>query len=205
MKHSLSKLKPGSTPLFLDASVVINLAASNRMEEVLAAIGRPAIVTAQVCAEFKRHPREKGDGQSVIEALARKKTLKIAKLSDSEFDIFLRLIGCPPPDDLGDGEASTLACAHGVGCAVIDETKATRIAVRDFPELGTFCSLDILCADSVIHTLEEGSLATAVYDALKFARMRVPASWRNWVCDLIGEQRAAELPALKHLRHQGDH
>jgi hypothetical protein len=114
-----------------------------------------------------------------------------------EFDAFLRLTGRPPPDDLGDGEAATLACATGAGSAVIDEKKAIRIAERDFPALRVYCTLDLLSADSVGRQLGSKVLSDVVYDGIKVARMRVPREWRDWVHDLLGDRRCAELSSLK--------
>lgn len=194
--QSPSKLKTESSPLFLDASVVINLVASNYTEGILLALKRPIMVAEEACAEFKRHPRDGGSSKPVIEALRNRGRIQIAKMADSQLEVFLRLTGCAPPDDLGDGEAATLACADGVGCVVIDDKKAVRIASRDFPDQAVYSSLDLFCAEPVLRGLGKPSIAQAVYDSIKTARMRVPQHWKPWLSSLLGKARAAELPIL---------
>ncbi len=194
--QSLSNLKAYGGPLFLDASVVINLVASNYMEGILLALQRPILITENVCAEFKRHPRDGSSSEQVIETLKNRRRVQIAKMSNSQFELFLQLTGYPPPDDLGDGEAATLACANGSGSAVIDDKKAIRIALRDFPGQPVYSTLDILCAEQVLRGLGNGVVEQAVYDAIRIGRMRVPDPWKNWLCGLLGKARASELQVL---------
>lgn len=192
--QSPSKLKTESSPLFLDASVVINLVASSYMEGILLALKRPIMVAEEACSEFKRHPRDGGSSKPVLEALQNRGRICIARMSDSQLEVFLRLTGCPPPDDLGDGEAATLACADKVGCVAIDDKKAIRIASRDFPDQVVYSTLDLFCAEPVLRGLRKPVLAQAIYDSIKTARMRVPHHWKPWLFSLLGKVRAAELP-----------
>lgn len=194
--QSLSKLKAGSTPLVLDASVVINLVASNCMDGILMSLKRPIIVTENVCAEFSKTTRDGRTPEQVIENLKTRRRIEVVRMSDEQFDTFLRLTGCLPPDDLGDGEAATLACADGAGCAVIDDSKAIRVATRDFPHQAIYCSLDLFCSEQVLSGLGRTTVAQAVYDAIKVGRMRVPHSWRGWISNMLGKARVAELPFL---------
>jgi predicted nucleic acid-binding protein len=194
--QSPSKLNTGTAPLFLDASVVINLVASNYMEGIILALERPIVVPESVCTEFKRHPRDGSSSKQVIEALTTRGRIRIGEMSDSQFETFLRLTGHPPPDDLGDGEAATLACADGIGSAAIDDRKALRIAARDFPDQTLYSSLDLFCAEQVLSGLGRSVVAQAVYDSIKIARMRVPSDWRGWVASLLGKARVVDLPAL---------
>jgi hypothetical protein len=197
MMQSPSKLNLDGSALFLDASAVINLVASNQMEEILLALACPILIEETVCGEFKRNPRDGSSSKGVIEALVARSRLTVVKMSDVQFEMFLRLTGCPPPDDLGDGEAATLACADGAGAAIIDEKKAMRIAVRDFSKMSVYSSLDLICSETVSNRLGRSGVSDAVYEALKVARMRVPHHWRNWIRDLLGQDRATELVFLK--------
>ena len=185
MKQSLSKLNSDSSPLFLDASVIINLVASGRSDEILQALGHPIFIEQAICSEFKRDPRDGSDAKIIIEKLVNQARLKVITLSDSQYETFLGLTGALPPDDLGDGEAATIACACGVGAAVIDERKATRIATDAFPNLPVYSSLDLLCADSTIKALGKAEVSNAVRDAISKARMRVPHPWKNWVSKFV--------------------
>ena len=187
MKQSLSKLNSDSSPLFLDASVIINLVASERSDEILKALGRPIYLEKTICSEFIRDPRDGSDAKMVIEKLVNQGLLKIITLSSSKYEIFLSVTGALPPDDLGDGEAATIACASGVGVAVIDERKATRIATKVFPNMPVYSSLDLLCADCMIKGLGKAIVINAVRDAIRNARMRVPHPWKRWVSDFVSE------------------
>ena len=188
MSRSLSKLNSDGSPLFLDASVLINLVASNRAVEILEALDRPMIVEKAVCSEFKRDPRDGSDPKSIIDALVTSKRLKVVSLSSLQYEVFLNLTGAPPPDDIGDGEAATIACADGVGAVVIDERKALRIASKNFSHIPIYSSLDLLCAHCVFSALGRQAVAGAVRDAISKARMRVPYPWKNWVLDLVGAE-----------------
>jgi hypothetical protein len=48
----------------------------------------------------------------------------------------------------------------------------------------------------VLAALGNTAVADAVFDALRFARMRVPPSLLKWVVDLIGAERAAMCECL---------
>jgi predicted nucleic acid-binding protein len=189
MMQSLSKLNSDSSPLFLDASVIINLVASDRIDEILKAIGRQIIIEKTVCNEFKRDPRDGGDAKKVIDALVTGGRLTVVSLTDSQYETFLDLTGALPPDDIGDGEAATIACADGVGAAIIDERKAMRVATKDFPHVPLYSSLDLLCADCVFASLGKDAVIGAVRDAIKKSRMRVPHHWKNWVLNFVGNEK----------------
>jgi predicted nucleic acid-binding protein len=188
MMQSLSKLNSDSSPLFLDASVIINLVASDRIDEILKAIVSPIIIEKTVCNEFKHDPRDGSDAKKIIDTLVSNGRLTVVSLNDSQYETFLNLTGALPPDDIGDGEAATIACADGVGAAVIDERKAMRIATKDFSHIPLYSSLDLLCADCVFTALGKDAVISAVQDAINKSRMRVPHLWKNWIRDFLGNE-----------------
>ncbi len=188
MSQSPSKLNCDGSPLFLDASVIINLVASNRADEILKALARPIVIEKTACNEFKRDPRDGSDAKTVINSLVRSNQIKVTSLSDLQYETFLNLTGALPPDDIGDGEAATLACANGVGAVVIDDRKAIRITTKDFPHIVIYSSLDILCADCVFSALGKDAVANALRDSINKARMRIPHLWKSWVLDFVGEK-----------------
>ncbi len=191
--HSPSKIEAGSEPLFLDASVIINLTGSGLADEILNRLGRPILIAKQALNEFKRNPRNGDTSHNVIKSLKQLNRITIHELSEIQFGSFLALTAAPSPDDLGDGEAATLASATGIGAAVIDEAKALRIAARDFPQLKVYSTLDLICCDQIIRTLGKSFVATAVFDSIVHSRMRVPFAWKPWICNLLGKSRLAEL------------
>jgi len=179
--QSPSKLDLSETPLVLDTSVLINLIASNQIEAVAAALARPLLIEECVVIECCRDPRDGSDGRRLIATFADAGVLRVINLNEKETEQFIAFAGAPAPDDLGDGESATLACALERGYAVIDERKATRIAARDFPELRLISSLDLLCSSNSFAKLGEDGVAQAVQSAIKIGRMRVPHSWQEWL------------------------
>jgi predicted nucleic acid-binding protein len=187
---SPSKIESAETPLFLDTSVVINLIASRRMEDVRKALNRPFIVEEAVVLEMTRDPRDGGDGAALMRKLADGCVLKFARLNDAQAEQFIQLVGASVPDDLGDGEAATIACAIGNGPVVIDERKARRIIARDFVSLKTYCTLDLLCCKEVCDLIGSDAMFEAIGYALQDGRMRVPPEWKSFVSKFV------KLPAL---------
>ncbi|AWI09515.1 hypothetical protein CKA38_09900 [Ereboglobus luteus] len=158
---------------------MINLLAADCVELIATTLGRVLIVSEYAARELTHDPRDNADGQEVIGRLAANGTLKIATLDDGQLTHFYRLVGAPPPDDLGDGEAATLACAAFCGIAVIDEKKATRIAMRDYPNVALYTTLDLLCADQMYRTHGAAHVHDMVTNALTVGRMRIPHAWRS--------------------------
>lgn len=191
---SPSQLKPGTTPLFLDTSVVINLVASRRIEEVRRVLNRPLVVEEAVMLEMKRNPRDQGDGVVLMPKLTGDGVLGLHRLDEVQSEHFFRLVAAPVPDDLGDGEAATIAASIGLGAVVLDDRKARRILRRDFPGLGGYCSLDLLCAEPVFAALGPPGVADAVRAALRDGRMRVPLDWRPFVDQMVGKSNEAVAP-----------
>jgi predicted nucleic acid-binding protein len=191
--QSLSKIKSDKNPLFLDASVIINLVASDCSQEILRILDRPIFIEKTVCREFKRNPFDGSDSHNLITELVNGNCLKIIEMTEPQRETFLNLTGAVPPDDLDDGEAATLACASHQGAAVLDERKAIRIAARDFPHIQIFSSLDILCAESVISELGDNKVQTLVQNAIKYARMRIPFNWKNWVNEFLGRNQCDSI------------
>lgn len=185
MTPSPSILDPSETPLFLDTSVLINLIATNQAEAILAALARPIYVEAYVAKELLRDPRDGSDGQLTLRKLVHSGYLRLVAMTPTQVEHFLGLVGAPFPDDLGDGEAATIAAALGVGYIALDESKANRVVTQKHPTLRVYSSLDLFCSSKVIAALGGNVVAVAVQSAITVGRMRVPHSWRAWVNSFI--------------------
>jgi predicted nucleic acid-binding protein len=179
--QSPSILKPSSAPIFLDTSVLINLIAANCVETMGAALERPLLIETSVAGELRHDPRTGDAGSEVLEKLVKKKAIGVVTLTDEQMDHFLRLVGAPTPDDLGDGEAATLACSLEHGFAAIDERKAQRIASRDYSSLTVLMTLDLMCSAQAFSYVGADGIRESVGHALNFGRMRVPYKWKPWV------------------------
>jgi hypothetical protein len=138
----------------------------------------------------------RNDGQMVANLIAGG-FLSIAKLEDLSGALFEELVIGRGAATLDDGEAATIAYGAEKGAIVlIDERKATRICAERFPQLIVGSSLDVMSHDEVIKALGREVLSDAVFNALRFARMRVPFSSLNWVTELIGPGRASLCESL---------
>jgi hypothetical protein len=142
-------------------------------------------------------PFSRKDPAEVLFGLRKNGLIEVISMESEAYDLFIGLTGGDPPDDLDDGEAATLAqAAFGNYVAVIDERKATRIAGLHFPGVALLNSLDLLTSRDLLLQNGRDAIADVVYLALRYARMRVAPSERQWIFDLLGDDRARECPSL---------
>ncbi len=198
MNPNLSVLDGGADALVLDASVLINLLGTGITSDILRSLALPTIIEETTLGEVLRDPRDGKSADNIISELVATHTLLREVMDARGLELFLDLVGADPPDDLSDGEAATIA--HALirnAAAVIDERKATRIARIRFPHLTICSTLDIFSSSRVIRALGIESLSTALFDATKYARMRVPGHFHDWVREVLGPERLTECPSLK--------
>jgi predicted nucleic acid-binding protein len=193
----LSCLIDPTAPVVIDASTVINLNATACGPRILKAIPNPFIITDVVQGELLEDRRNgRHDGQLVSELVAAG-LISVAKLEDLTESHFEELVIGRGDATLDDGEAATIAYGVEKGAiALIDERKATRICGERYPQLVVGNSFDMLTQSAVLATLGDGATADAVFNALRFARMRVPPPLLKWVTELIGAERAAMCECL---------
>jgi hypothetical protein len=189
------------TPLVCDASVLINLIATDRAQTILAAIGRPRVIVDWTMQEVFRDPRDGTPARGFLTSLVRAGGLVEATLDASGLDLFLDLVGATPPDDLSDGEAAVIAHANSTGSAVvIDERKASRICRRRFPSIELLSTVDLFRNPDVQASLGH-TLGDAIFRALNLARMGVPVEHREWVAKIVGIDRLDGCPSFKRTRY----
>jgi hypothetical protein len=183
--------------LILDASVLINILGTGLSEVVLKGLDRKVMVDEVALREVTIDPFSRKDPAEVLFGLRKSGLIEVINMGSKAYDLFIGLTGGDPPDDLDDGEAATLAqAAFGNYVAVIDERKATRIAGLDFPGVALLNSLDLLTSRDLLLQNGRDAIADVVYLALRNARMRVAPSERQWIFDLLGDDRAKECPSL---------
>ncbi len=193
-----SRLDGRDLPVVLDASVIINLLATGIVSELVEILNIPVIAEANALGEVRRNPIDGSPASAVLEPLVERAALRRETMAERSSSVFFSLTGAKPPDDLNDGEASTLAHALDIGgCAAIDERKATRIAGERFPTLVLCSTLDIFCHEPIVEALGTNRLRQAVFSALKLARMRVPIEFEPWVRDLLEPDQIAQCSSLK--------
>lgn len=182
---SLSKIEAGASPVFLDTSVVINLLAAGCMGTIQTALNRPLIIPEEVAGELTRDPRDNSSGRALLADLKQRECISIHQLTSEQSAHFFTLVSAESPDDLGDGEAATLACAINYGKAAIDERKARRIAARDHSNVMLFSSLDILCSAQSYQFYGAEAVEDMVRKAITIGRMRIPPEWRLFTASLM--------------------
>lgn len=181
--------------LVLDASAWINILGTGCAEEILGALQGERLVVDLASAEVERHPL-RATATSPLEPLVRSGLVVRRSLDSTALATFVSLVGAEPPDDLGDGEAATIALAHHSNfTAVLDERKARRVALERFTGLQLMSTVGIFRSDAVTGALRD-RLPDAVYSALITARMRVLESDAAWVVDCIGLERARASPSM---------
>lgn len=192
-----SNLRDHHHRLVLDASVAINLLGTGEAGLILQTLGRHIIMDEQTIKEILYDPIYGRPGELVINEIVNDGMITRTRLSSPAYEAFLELTGADPPDDLGDGEAATIATAtHEHAIPVIDERKARRVYSTRSPDSPILHTIDLLACPTVTKALGAERLGTIVYNALRHARMRVPPCARPWILDLIGQDRAKECPSM---------
>jgi len=121
---------PSDNPLLLDACVLINLEATDRLDSLARTLGLDLLVPEPVCAEVGGL-RAKVDGVCQIVPIrldhhVSQGTLTVTALKPEELSTYVELAR-----DLGDGEASVIAVAESRGLAIAtDDRKARRISIE---------------------------------------------------------------------------
>lgn len=199
-----SRLTNDHGVLVIDASVAINLLGTGRPADVLRMLNRKVLIDELALEEVTSDPFSKAPGREAMGALIRSDLISSVPLSAPAFDMFLELTGAAPPDDLGDGEAATIAQSFDIGAVpVIDERKATRVSLSLRPGHPILHTIDILACSGVTTVLSQQELGDLVHAALFHARMRVPMPCRDWVSDVIGPERTRTCPSLGPVKGFG--
>jgi predicted nucleic acid-binding protein len=165
-----------SVGLVLDASVWINLLATDAMEAILGALAVPCYAPDQVVAEVTRHPATGATfpaGRHPLRLMS--PLVSILSLEGRELDLFLEIVGAPSGDALGDGEAAAISVAASRGLdLIVDDRKARRILKERFSQLSIYWTVDLLRAPSVVAALGRSHADACFARACRIGRMHVP-------------------------------
>lgn len=176
--------------LVLDSSVVINVLATGYAPAILKALAVPVVVTDYVVGEIDKGTASGGAESGLLNELIADNVVRMAQLEATALQTFYGLVSRTVSVSLGDGEAATLAFAHGSNSsAIIDEKKATRIGGERFSTLRLATTVDLLAHPNVKSALGPCVLADATLQALQLARMQVREHQFEWVVALIGDSR----------------
>lgn len=188
-----------------DASVWINLIATQRAHVILRATPVPLCITDVALAELERGRSKGRQAADEMAALLHMGLTDVVALAAEDEALFVSLVSGAAAETLDDGEAATLACAHRLGvCALIDERKATQIAARRFETLEVLSTVDLLLSPEVRNACG-ADLGDVLFGALTGARMRVPHHHAEEIVRVVGAERAMSCHSLPaRLRRPGD-
>jgi hypothetical protein len=166
--------------LVLDASMLINLLATQECAAILQALGVPCVAPEHAIGEVTRDPvsrRRFADGSRNSERFT---PLTTYALRGESFERFLVLVGAPPPDGLGDGEAACIATAGELGYAIcLDDKKARRICREAVRNVKLTWSADLIGHERVVAALGKKRSDSCFQMAQKYGRMPLPPHWRK--------------------------
>jgi predicted nucleic acid-binding protein len=186
-----------TSPIVLDASVAINLAASRIGAAILRTLPCPILIASNAVEELERG---RSTGRREIDDLtqwASDDLIEVVSLNDASVELFASLVIGPAADTLDDGEAATIAIAFTAGAIpVIDERKANRLCDEQFQGRSKAATMDLFAHAAILSTFSSNELAEAVFSALSGARMRVLPRHVEWTIGLIGRDRAASCESL---------
>ncbi|TGR65555.1 hypothetical protein EN837_21990 [bacterium M00.F.Ca.ET.194.01.1.1] len=189
--------------LVADTSVIINLNATGLASEILRTLNVVLQASVVVKDELIVDRNNGRHDRGLAADLAASGLLEFCDFDLEGEELFESLVMGSAEATLDDGEAATLALAMSSGLpAVIDERKANRIAGDRFPEIKLLSTADLLSSELLIVSLGAGSVAAAVFNALRDARMAVPELHHRWIVELLGERVSdcRSLPASVRAR-----
>ena len=186
-----------NTVLVADTSVIINLNATGRALDIIRAHPGLITVTKNAFSELAIGARNGHTDGEKLQALIDCGAVHLGQLDNVANDIYASLVEGSALHTLDDGEAATIGYAYEIGgIAVIDERKARYLCKTNFPDMTVASTVDLLMHKSVHDVLGHQGSINAIVNALRHARMRVPAHQIGMVIDLIGEETAATCDSL---------
>ena len=201
-----SCLRDRTVPVIADTRVVINLNATKCAETILDALPNPFLVVSEVVLELESGLQTGRNDAAALDAWHTSGRVQIVPLGDTGTRHFFNLVSGLAAQTLDDGEAATIAHAletEPPAIPLIDERKANRICAHRFADLVTGSTVDLLAQDDVQAALGRDRLASAVFNALYYGRMRVLPHHLDWAVNLIGPERAKQCESLPRSVRSG--
>lgn len=185
------------SPLVFDASALINIAATGYHYEILEALGTMNILEEVVRNEISSESRF-SERTKIFDRLIGSPVLSVVSMDNHEASRFINFVMAPEPDSLDDGEAATLAVASNInGIAVIDEKKGCRIAASTTPKINTITTPHLFKWISDQENFPTIPVDEILYNALSFARMRVPIELEEWVAGHLSPSQICGCTSLR--------
>ena len=160
--------------LVLDASVVFNLLGSGEPVGFLRGLGHRCLIEQKTLEEVKRHPIPGKDLAAALSALFMEGILQEVRMTEVEYDTFIRLVHAPLGVRLDDGESAAIAIsARGAGI-VLDEKRARRRVADETPDTVVVSSLRLMLTSAHRQAWSMRRIQDAIQEARLHARMGVP-------------------------------
>lgn len=165
-------LPPG--PVVLDASAIINLLGCGEMQEVLVALGVPALVEERTLDEIRRHPVPGQDHRASLDGMQRQGLLTVERMTEEEYEIYLGLVAGVVTSRLGIGESAAIALAGRGHTVILDDNKARSVLSRDFGQLAFVSTLRTMLTAAHRGGWPVQRVQSQLTSARRHARMGVP-------------------------------
>jgi len=195
--RATTKLGDVTATIVADTSAIINVLATGLAETILAAVPNRVVVVEAIPSELEIGRARGYPHAAQLRQLVDRGRIQVVSLGDDGLQVFEHLTVGAAAATLDDGEAATIGYAiEHSSVALIDERKATRMCAERYATLRTICTADLLLHSSVQRALGTEGVATAIFNALRIGRMRVPPQYIDIVTALIGPERAAACGSL---------
>jgi len=196
MRHQ-SLLSDVRAMAIADASVMINLCACGSGRAVLEALPVRLMMVREAIAEVSTDRRTGRADDQILAGFLSDGLVEEGRLEDVGEEIFAELVIGGAAETLDDGEAASIALALTRGSAVIiDENKANSLCARRFPKLSRLSSGDLFLHDAVARKLGKAIHQEVIFNALRFARMRVQDHHLKAIATLLSVERLQQCPSL---------
>lgn len=197
MTTQFSCLSDECDSLLLDASVIVNLNATGYADRILNALPQDILVPKPVVSELGEGAKAGHTDAIDLQNLLDTGAAKEFAIPESIQQKYVELVSGSTANSLGDGEAATIACAHGTrSWAAIDERKARRICAERYPHIIIVGTVDILSHDAVVSAFHGQDLSKAVLAALEVAHMQVQPHQMDWVVSQIPAEKLSRCVSL---------
>ena len=193
MRSKFPSLELDGRDVVLDASVFINLLATEIPGKILQGLGVKAFVEERTLAEVTRHPVPYHDLATTLEGLFRSGLLTLGKLNGAGHTLFYELVANDIVGGLDDGESATIAFAITQGLlATIDEKKATRIMRERWPSSHLANTVTLLAQQKLVNFIGRDMLSSACCSAARYGRMHIPSDAKEWFATVVGNARVGK-------------
>ena len=183
--------------IVVDTSPLLNVIASGQPGQILAGVRSQVVVAEVTIREVRRNPRSGFNAGPLLDEMIARDLLTPIEFDNVAMELFFELVSGEYHTAIGDGEAGAIAVAIANALPVVlDDQKAARAAKKSAAHLQIISSIDLFIAAQSQGTLPCAALSDALYDALVYARMRVPSANIKWVREVLGDERFLQCPSI---------